>query len=127
MHDDEIPLSIETNSGLVIHEVGMLLEDAKCYNTNLVKCLPLDEKSKLRYPNQKEIDACFVNLEKEIAELSPKIVFLLGEKVYSSVGRHLNLTFDKLDGFNITMSNMEVFVMFQFSIHHTFMYIEVST
>ena len=100
MHDDEIPLSIETNSGTIIHEVGMLLEDAKCYNTNLLTCLPLDDKSKLRYPNQKEIDACFVNLEKEIAELSPKIVFLLGEKVYSSVGRHLNLTFDKLDGFN---------------------------
>lgn len=47
MHDDEIPLSIETNSGSVIHEVEMLLEDAKCYNTNLVKCLPLDEKANL--------------------------------------------------------------------------------
>lgn len=100
MHDDEIPLSIETNSGAVIHEVEMLLEDVKCYKTNLVKCLPLDEKSKLRYPNQKEIDACFANLEEEIEELSPKIVFLLGEKVYSSVGRHLNLDFERLDGFN---------------------------
>lgn len=97
---DEMPLSIETNSGAVIHEVEILLEDVKCYKTNLVKCLPLDEKSKLRYPTQKEIDACFVNLEEEIAELSPRIVFLLGEKVYSSVGRHFNLTFKKLDGFN---------------------------
>ncbi len=100
LHDDEIPLSIETNSGAVIHEVEMLLEDVKCYKTNLVKCLPLDEKSKLRYPNQKEIDACFANLEEEIAELSPKIVFLLGEKVYSSVGKHLNLSFDRIDGFS---------------------------
>ena len=29
MYDDEIPLSIKTNSGAVIHEVEMLLEDVK--------------------------------------------------------------------------------------------------
>ncbi len=31
--------------------------------------------------------------------LSPKIVFLLGEKVYSSVGKHFKIKFDKWNGF----------------------------
>ena len=70
------------------------------YKTNLVKCLPLNEHQKLRYPNNKGIDCCFVNLKKEIDELKPRIVFLLGEKVYSSVGKHLSINFEKGDGFD---------------------------
>ena len=31
--------------------------------------------------------------------MSPKIVFLLGEKVYSSVARHLHLDFEKWNDF----------------------------
>ena len=69
------------------------------YKTNLVKCLPLSEQQKLRYPTWQEIDCCYENLIKEIQEMSPKIVFLLGEKVYSSVGRHLKIKFKKWDEF----------------------------
>ena len=65
------------------------------YKTNLVKCLPLTEEQKLRYPNRKEIDSCFEHLVGEIQVMSPKIVFLLGEKVYSSVGKHLKINFEK--------------------------------
>ena len=32
--------------------------------------------------------------------MSPRIVFLLGEKVYLSVGRHFNIQFDKWDEFD---------------------------
>ena len=62
-------------------------------------CLPLTEQQKLRYPSKKEMDKCFDNLVSEINAMSPKIVFLLGEKVYSSVARHLHLDFEKWNDF----------------------------
>ena len=49
--------------------------------------------------NRKEIDSCFEHLVGEIQAMSPKIVFLLGEKVYSSVGKHLKINFEKWDEF----------------------------
>jgi len=97
---DETPLDINTNTGMLINNIEMSLGKVSTYKTNLVKCLPLNEDKKLRYPNQKEINSCIANLEKEIKELSPKIVFLLGEKVYSSVGRYFNIKFDKWNEFD---------------------------
>jgi len=85
---------------MLIQKIENILDEVTTYKTNLVKCVPLNEQQKLRYPNKKEIDSCFDNLQKEIDELSPKIVFLLGEKVYSSVGKHLNIEFDKWDEFD---------------------------
>ena len=70
------------------------------YIINLVKCVPLNEQRKLRYPSKKEMDCCFENLQKEISTLSPKIVFLLGEKVTSSVEKHLGIKFEEWDEFN---------------------------
>lgn len=98
--DEEIPLSPKTNTGMLIQKVEELLNEVPSYKTNLVKCVPLDEEQKLRYPNKEEINSCFYNLQKEIDELCPKIVFLLGEKVYSSVEKHFNIKFDKWDEFN---------------------------
>lgn len=92
---EEIPLSPDTNSGMLIKKIEELCQDVTTYKTNLVKCLPLTDQQKLRYPNKKEIDCCFENLMSEIEIMDPKIVFLLGEKVYSSVGKHLNIKFDK--------------------------------
>lgn len=97
--DSEIPLSPGTNTGMIIQKIEEMMDEIITYKTNLVKCLPLTEQHKLRYPNRKEIDCCFENLVDEIRTMSPKIVFLLGEKVYSSVGRHLNIQFDKWDEF----------------------------
>ena len=98
--DDETPLSKSTNSGAIIHKIEESLNGVSTYKTNLVKCLPLDDHQKLRYPNRQEIDDCFCNLEEEISTLAPKIVFLLGEKVYSSVAKRYRLSFDRIDGFN---------------------------
>lgn len=98
--DDETPLSKSTNSGAIIHKIEESLNGVSTYKTNLVKCLPLDDHKKLRYPNRQEIDDCFCNLEEEISTLAPKIVFLLGEKVYSSVAKRYRLSFDRIDGFN---------------------------
>lgn len=97
--DDEIPLSPETNTGMLIKKIEELCQDVTTYKTNLVKCLPLTEQQKLRYPNKNEIDCCFENLMGEIKSMDPKIVFLLGEKVYSSVGKHLNIKFEKWNDF----------------------------
>lgn len=57
-----------------------MCNEVSTYKTNLVKCLPLTEQQKLRYPSKKEMDKCFDNLVSEINAMSPKIVFLLGEK-----------------------------------------------
>ncbi len=105
--DTEIPLSPETNTGMLIQKIESSCCDVVTYKTNLVKCLPLTEQQKLRYPNKKEIDSCFGNLLKEIHTMSPKIVFLLGEKVYSSVGKYLNIDFEKWNDFEYTYKTFE--------------------
>jgi DNA polymerase len=65
------------------------------YKTNLVKCLPLDEKCRLRYPHTDEINACIGNLDSEIERFSPQAVFLLGNKVANAVAQHYKISFDK--------------------------------
>lgn len=96
---DEIPLAPHTNTGKLIKKIEDNLENIDTYKTNIVKCVPLNDKNKLRYPNQSEISNCINHLMAEIDELSPKLVFLLGEKVYSSVGKYLKITFNKWNDF----------------------------
>lgn len=80
MSNAEIPLSPETNTGMLIQKIENTCCNVITYKTNLVKCLPLTEQQKLRYPNKKEIDSCFGNLLKEIRTMPPKIVFYWGKK-----------------------------------------------
>lgn len=114
--ENEIPLAPETNTGMLIQKMEDILYDISTYKTNLVKCVPLNEEKKLRYPNKKEIESCMGNLQKEINELSPKIVFLLGEKVYSSVEKYLDIKFDKWDEFNYSYKEYEG--VYYVPIHH---------
>ena len=86
--DDEIPLSPETNTGMLIKKIEELCQDVTTYKTNLVKCLPLTEQQKLRYPNKNEIDCCFENLMGEIKSMDPKIVFLLGFLIFIHESGH---------------------------------------
>lgn len=97
--DDEIPLSPNTNTGLLIQKIENEYPNIVTYKTNLVKCLPLSDEGKLRYPSSSEVDCCFEHLQHEIQVLSPKIVFLLGEKVYSAVGKKLDIKFKKWNGY----------------------------
>lgn len=92
---------------MLIQKIEEMCEEVITYKTNLVKCLPLTEQQKLRYPNKKEIDCCFEHLLSEINAMSPKIVFLLGEKVYSSVGKHLKIEFEKWDDFDYHYKEFE--------------------
>ena len=99
-YDGEKPLSSTTNSGGLLCEVEKKCTGIPMYRTNLVKCAPLTEAGKLRYPNQNEIDSCLPHLRFEIEELAPQIVFLLGSKVSDAVSRFFSIEFDKWDGFN---------------------------
>ncbi len=104
LDDNEKPLSPTTNSGKLICNVEEQCSGITTYKTNLVKCVPLDEQQKLRYPNKREIDDCFPNLVKEINELVPKIVFLLGEKVTTTFSRQLHLEFNEWEDFNYSFT-----------------------
>lgn len=99
-YEDEKPLSPRTNSGGLLCEVERKCMGIPMYRTNLVKCAPLNETGKLRYPNRKEIDLCLPHLKFEINELEPQIVFLLGSKVIDAVSRYFSIEFDKWDEFS---------------------------
>lgn len=105
--DTELPLSADTNTGMLIRKVEEACGEISAYKTNLVKCLPLNNEQKLRYPNQKEMDCCFENLLSEINIMSPRIVFLLGEKVYSTVERKLKIKLKKWRGFEYYYEKVE--------------------
>ena len=100
--EDEGPLSPTTNSGSLLCQVEGRCSNISTYRTNLVKCAPLNDNGKLRYPNRHEIDSCLPHLNVEINELEPKIVFLLGWKVIDAVSRSFSLDLETWDGFDYT-------------------------
>ena len=83
--EDEIPLSENTNSGKLIKMIEeRLLEEnsnISCYRSNMVKCVPLNEEGKIRYPDNLEIENCIENLEYELNIVNPKVVVFLGRLV----------------------------------------------
>lgn len=81
--DNELPLDTRTNSGHVISQLEALC-GISFYKTNLVKCAPL-ESGKLRYPTKDEIVHCIPHLQKEIIEIHPKVVLMLGKQVTSGI------------------------------------------
>ena len=60
--EDEMPLSENTNSGKLIKMIEERLveenHNISCYRSNMVKCVPLNEDSKIRYPDNLEIENC---------------------------------------------------------------------
>ena len=98
--DDEyqIPLSPSTRSGKLIGDIeNTCNNDVTFLKTNLVKCLPLNEK-KIRYPEKLEMDKCYPNLTNELEVYNPKIVFLLGRQVAAFVLKKYGFT---LKGFGL--------------------------
>ena len=83
--EDEMPLSENINSGKLIKMIEeRLLEENNnllCYRSNMVKCVPLNEDGKIRYPDNLEIENCIENLEYELNIVKPKLVVLLGRLV----------------------------------------------
>lgn len=85
---ESIPLSNDTNSGKIIELIENKLPNINFYKTNLVKCVPLNENHKLRYPNNDEMNFCINNLIYEIEILKPKIIFILGKKSYDFINKY---------------------------------------
>lgn len=97
----DTPLASNTNTGKIIDDIEKMNPLLSFYKTNLVKCAPLNDDGKLRYPNQKEKDICISNLKKEIKTFNPKIVFLLGNEVKNSVEKLYNVHFIDTKEFNL--------------------------
>jgi len=76
-----IPLQDDTNTGKIIADIEKNCYGVQFYKTNLVKCLPLKDNGKLRYPSNLECFLCYPNLLDEIKKIKPLIIFLLGNKV----------------------------------------------
>ena len=91
--EDEIPLSENTNSGKLIkmieERLGEENNNVSCYRSNMVKCVPLDEKGKIRYPDILEIENCIDNLVYELSIVKPKVVVLLGRLVEKYLKRKI--------------------------------------
>ncbi len=87
----EIPLSINTKSGNLVNSMEEPFTDIQFYRTNLVKCLPL-KNEKIRYPTKNEMLDCYSNLNFEVQQLKPKLIFLLGRQVTSFIAKRENYT-----------------------------------
>lgn len=71
-----------TNSGKLVCEIEKRVTKMfNVYRTNLVKCAPLDESGKLRYPTLLEMKACLPHLLKEIDHFQPRVIVPLGGQV----------------------------------------------
>jgi len=91
------PLSSETNSGRIIDKIVEKLNDLIPYKTNLVKCSPVDDLGKMRYPSAEEMENCYPKLNNEITILDPKVVVLLGSQVSKFVLNKMDLGKKVLD------------------------------
>lgn len=94
------PLATDTISGGLLHEVEKKCKNISTYKTNLVKCVPLDECGKIRYPSKTEISSCIKHISLEIETLSPKIIFMLGNHVIDSMSKHYATKFTKPKNFD---------------------------
>jgi DNA polymerase len=88
-----------TNSGKLIGEIENHISDAlNVYKTNLVKCAPLDEDGKLRYPTLAEMKACLPHLLTEINHFKPRVIVPLGGQVTKFMMNSL-ISNQRFDGF----------------------------
>lgn len=114
---DNEPLSSCTNTGKLIAEIEGALKDLIFYRTNAVKCLPLDEAGKIRYPSSEEMQSCFKNIMIELQEIKPAVVVLLGKKVSQFFLKQFNFPAVTLDK-EFCYSPTKLEEMLILSIHH---------
>ncbi|MGB8815682.1 MAG: uracil-DNA glycosylase family protein [Minisyncoccia bacterium] len=91
-----MPLNADTKTGKLVAEIEGQCSSLFFYKTNLVKFAPLDSKGKLRYPTFDECAKYYPKLLKEIKEIKPRVVFLLGNKTAKFVMNQLGFTSAKL-------------------------------
>ena len=74
--------------------VGLDAND--CYISNVVKCIPLDDKSKIRPPTDEEKAVCSIWLDLEIQRVKPKVIIALGGQALDALSSHGGIT--KMNG-----------------------------
>jgi uracil-DNA glycosylase len=95
---EHLPLSPTTRSGALINTIeNTLNHEISFYKTNLVKCVPLKDDGKIRYPIEKEMEKCFPNFQFELDALNPSVVFLLGKQVATFMMKKIGVTDFALD------------------------------
>ena len=115
--EDGQPLAPGTRSGALIESIELpFLNDVSFYRTNLVKCLPL-KNDKIRYPMSHEMEKCYPNLNDELEEMNPSLVFLLGKQVATFVMKQLgveNIQLDESFNFDTFKINNIIYI----PVHH---------
>lgn len=111
---NEIPLDNCTKSGHLVSCMEEISEQSgyTLYRTNLVKCVPLDENCKLRYPTKKEIDLCFENLLLEMEQLNPQIIIFFGKIVREAFEQRLMIHMKEMENnkFSICKANGRYYI-----------------
>lgn len=105
--DGEKPLSCGTITGSIIKRMEDLIPMMTFYHTNIVKCLPLSDNGKIRYPTLTEAECCFGNIFYEINILSPKIVVILGNMAAGFFEKAFHCRLDKRNGSNYTVTQLD--------------------
>lgn len=103
----EPPLSIKTNTGKIVHEIELNLQDFQHHKTNLVNFAPINKKGKLRYPTLEEMDFGFKRLQTKILNNDFDIIVLLGQKVSDIFAKHLKMDINFKTDF-MTVFNFEI-------------------
>lgn len=93
------PLDISTVTGALIAKIERSIPDKKFYKSNLVKCPPLNDTGKIRYPNIMEMKSCLANLMIEIDIIKPSIIVLLGSQVSKFIEKNYKIEFNKNNGY----------------------------
>ena len=74
--------------------VGLDAND--CYISNVVKCIPLDDQSKIRPPTDEEKAVCSIWLDLEIQRVKPKVIIALGGQALDALSSQSGIT--KMNG-----------------------------
>ena len=114
----ERPLSNATNSGKIIDLIESNFNQVSFYRTNLVKCLPLNDNKKLRYPKHREQEICYYNFLTEINLIKPKIVFLLGTLVSNFILKKYGIQNRDKFNLNFEYTPHKIDKIFLVPIHH---------
>jgi DNA polymerase len=115
---EHLPLSPNTRTGALISDIEQpLIEHIGFYKTNLVKCVPLKDNGKIRYPIEYEMEKCYSNFQFELETLNPSVVFLLGKQVSTFVLKKMGVKDDCLSE-NYSYKPIEINNTHFVPIHH---------
>jgi uracil-DNA glycosylase len=115
---EHLPLSPTTRTGALITTIEETLKDEiSFYKTNLVKCVPLKNDGKIRYPIEHEMEKCFPNFHFELETLKPTVVFLLGKQVATYVLKKMGVRDIELPN-DFKYKPIEINNIFYVPVHH---------